>query len=128
MFYLVGRQKTITLHEAANTLQGLHLGSNVTGYGRTNASWSCNQILKVSKKCVFQDESSTQGKLPSIGITSSKTKLTNTSSTKVWSEKVSHRFIIFVVRDNGIMPINQGMEESSKEMFLKKPHSWYLME
>ena len=94
MFYVVGRQKTITLHEAANTLQGLHLGSNVTGYGRTNASWSCNKIKKVSKKRVFQDESSTQGKLPSIGITSSKTKLTNTSSTKVWSEKVSHRFII----------------------------------
>lgn len=23
----------------------------------------CNKILKVSKKCVFQDESSTQGKL-----------------------------------------------------------------
>ena len=34
----------------------------------------------------------------------------------------------YVVRDNGIMPINQGLEESSKEMFLKKPHSWYLME
>ena len=38
----------------------------------------CNKILKVSEICVFQDESSTQGKLPQyiLGINSSKTKLT----------------------------------------------------
>ena len=62
-----------------------------------------------------------------MGITSSKTKLTNTSSTmqgSVWKSVAQ----IYVVRDNGIMPINQGLEEPSKEMFLKKPHSWYLME
>lgn len=57
-------------------------------------------------------------KITSIGITSSKTKLTNTSSTKVRSEKVSHRFTSFT--RNGNMPVNQGLEEPSKEMFFLK--------
>ena len=113
LFYVVGRQKTITLHEAANTLQGLHLGSNVTGYGRTNASWSCNKILKVSKKCIFQDESSTQGKLPQYALP----VLRQNQQIPPVPKSVAQ---IYVVRDNGIMPINQGLEESSKEMFFKK--------
>ena len=69
MFYVVGRQKIMTdFMKRLARFKGSTPEVMSLGTGEPVAVGLCNKKLKVSKKIVFQDESSTQVKLPQYAL------------------------------------------------------------